>query len=119
MSLHYSIHVFHFALFKPYEAILLAWLDNIAKDSLAHIRKFQLKRYIAGDINVHYISSRIMTVSIDLDSERDKAEVRVAGKPMSLPGELDRLIDGIPHNNGRQELDKVTLLRLFDTVGWH
>lgn len=116
VSLHYSIHEFHFVLFPPNKTVLLSWLDNVARDSISYIRRVQLKRYVEGKI--HYLGERIMTVTIDLNEESE-VDIRVAGKRMVLPVELNRLVRELPHVDGRQQLTKESLLGLFEFVGWH
>lgn len=116
VSLHYSLHEFHFVMFPPNKTVLLSWLDNMARDSVAYIRRFQLKRYVKGQI--HYLGERIMTVTIDLNEESE-VYMSVAGEEVVLPGRLHELVQQLPLVDGKQQLTKESLLALFEYVGWH
>ena len=88
----------------------------MAKDSISYIKRFQLKRYVQGQI--HYLGERIMMVTIDLN-ENSEVDIRVAGKKIALPTELGRVVQDLPHIDGRQQLTKESLLELFELIGWH
>jgi len=115
-SLHYSAHEFHFVLYPPYKNILLAWLDNVAQDSILYIKRFQIKRYVAGTI--HYLGERIMAVTVDLNEE-STVDVRVAGVVVPVTKEIEEAVRALPHADGRQHLTKDTLMAMFELIGWH
>lgn len=117
VSLHYNTHEFHFVLYSPNKAVLLSWLDNVARDSVPCIRRFVIKRYVEGQIL--YLGERIKTITIDLNGEQSETEIRVAGNQMDLPGDVHQLLCDLPCSDGRQELSREKLLEMFDAVGWH
>ncbi|KAF2485684.1 hypothetical protein BDY17DRAFT_322506 [Neohortaea acidophila] len=75
VSLHYSLHEFHFSLFPPTKPILLSWLDTIARASISHIRRFVVKRYVEG--TTHYWGEQIQAVTVDLNDERGEVQAGV------------------------------------------
>ena len=88
----------------------------MARDSIAYVRRLQLKRYVEG--HIHYLGERIMAITIDL-SDESEVEVKVAGKAMALPSGLRALVRKLPYEDGRQRLTRGALLELFEFVGWH
>ena len=116
VSLHYSTHEFHFVLFPPNLSILEGWVRDMAKLSVSHIRRFQLKRYITTDEMIY--RERMLSITVDLSGEQAVTETWLAGKQFDFTTELMRIVKELPYVEGRPALTPKKLFEMFDVVGW-